>query len=399
MASLRRLGRAVPRDVWVALGFVLLLRAALSTFGIALWLEGDLPGPCHFEIARDGWAQLPPLANGPLEFPLVGIWQRWDACWYSKVATFGYQPDGSTAFLPLMPAAMRVVAIPLAGDVALAGLLVSGIAMVVALVGLQRLVTDDLGVSIARRSVWLVVAWPAALYWAAPFTEALFFATSIWTFRFARRRRWLPAALAAALAVSTRLPGILLILPLAWEACRAVWDQWRTGGAVAARSVLASAVAMASPALALGAIVAVQVALTGTNVFESQSAWGGRDFHPPWETVAAAWDWIQHGSQLRGIEAVNLGALLLCGGLALLGIGRVPASYVLYATATVLLLAIRIQPTPLTSTVRYLGVAFPCLVVAAVLLRRPSAERAWLVISAALAGLLTVLFLRGSFVA
>jgi len=399
MASLRRLGRAVPRDVWVALVAVVILRASLSALGIVLWLEGDLPGPCHFEIARDGWAQLPPLANGPLEFPLVGIWQRWDACWYSKIATFGYQPDGSTAFLPLMPAAMRLVAVPLGGDVALAGLLVSGIAMVVALVGLQRLVADDLGSSIARRSVWLVAVWPTALYWAAPFTEALFLATSVWAFRFARRQRWLPAALAAALAVSTRLPGILLILPLAWEAGRAARDQWRTGGVVSARPLVASAIAVAAPALALGAIVAVQVALTHTNLFDSQDAWGGREFHPPWETVAAAWDWIQHGSALRGIEALNLAALLLCAGLAVLGIGRVPASYLLYAAATVLLLAIRIQPTPLTATVRYLGVAFPCLVVAAVLLRRPSAERAWLVVSAAFAGLLTVLFLRGSFVA
>ena len=165
------------------------------------------------------------------------------------------------------------------------------------------------------------------------------------------------------------------------------------------RSIAASAAAVAAPALALGAIVAVQVALTHTNLFDSQDAWGGRDFHPPWETVAAAWDWIQHGSQLRGIEALNLAALLLCAALVVLGIGRIPASYVLYAAATVLLLAIRIQPTPLTATVRYLGVAFPCFVVAALLLRRPSAERAWLVVSAAFAGLLTVLFLRGSFVA
>ena len=399
MASLRGLGRAVPRDVWIALGLVVLLRAVLSALGIVLWLEGDLPGPCHFEIARDSWAQFPPLANGPLEFPLVGIWQRWDACWYSKVATFGYQPDGSTTFLPLMPAAMRLVAIPLGGDVALAGLLVSGIAMVVALVGLQRLVADDLGIVVARRTAWLVAVWPTALYWTAPFTEALFLATSVWAFRFARRRRWLPAALAAALAVATRLPGILLVLPMAWEAGRAARDQWRIGGAAAARSLAASAVTVAAPALALGAIVVVQVAVTGTNLFDSQDAWGGRQFHLPWETVAAAWDWIQHGSMLRGIEALNLAALLLCGGLAVLGIGRVPASYVLYGVATVLLLAIRIQPTPLTATVRYLGVAFPCLVVAALGLGRPSAERAWLIVSAALASLLTVLFLRGSFVA
>lgn len=232
-----------------------------------------------------------------------------------------------------------------------------------------------------------------------PFTEALFLATSVWAFRFARRRRWLPAAIAAGLAVATRLPGILLMLPLTWEAGRAAWDRWHAGERIAPGAVAASVVAVVAPALAVVAVVALQVIATGTNLFESQDAWGGREFHAPWETVAAAGNWILNGSTLRGIEAVNLGALLLCAGLTLLGIRRVPASYVLYAGATVLLLAVRLQPVPLTATVRYLGVAFPCLVVAALLLGRPSAERAWLVASAAAAGLLVVLFVRGSFVA
>src|ERR1035437_8654702 len=38
MPSLGRLGRAVPRDVWVALGVVVLLRLALSALGLVLWL-------------------------------------------------------------------------------------------------------------------------------------------------------------------------------------------------------------------------------------------------------------------------------------------------------------------------------------------------------------------------
>lgn len=399
MTALRRLWSAVPRDVWFAVGLVVMLRVVLSALGLVLWLDGDLPGPCHFELARNGWTEIPPLADGSVEFPLVGIWQRWDACWYSKIATLGYQADGSTTFHPLLPMAMGLVAAPLGGDVALAGLLVSGVAMVVALVGLQRLVTEDLGPAVARRTAWFVIAWPAALYWMAPFTEALFLATSVWAFRFARRRRWLPAAIAAGLAVATRLPGILLMLPLTWEAGRAAWDRWHAGERIAPGALAASVVAVVAPALAVVAVVALQVIATGTNLFESQDAWGGREFHAPWETVAAAGNWILNGSTLRGIEAVNLGALLLCAGLTLLGIRRVPASYVLYAGATVLLLAVRLQPVPLTATVRYLGVAFPCLVVAALLLGRPSAERAWLVASAAAAGLLVVLFVRGSFVA
>ncbi|MCU0483340.1 MAG: hypothetical protein MUC54_03575 [Chloroflexi bacterium] len=398
MTTVRRLVGSVPADVWFALGLVVLLRVVLSALGIVLWLEGDLPGPCHFELARNGWTEIPPLAGGPLELPLVGIWQRWDACWYSKIATFGYTADGSTAFLPLLPGAMRAGGVLLGGNVALAGLVVSAVAMVVALVGLQRLVTDDLGRPIARRTAWLVIAWPAALYWLAPFTEALFLATSVWAFRFARQDRWLAAGTAAALAVATRLPGVLLVVPLAWEAARWAWDR-RQAGNLRIADLVAAGLAVAAPLLALGAVVLYQQGVTGTNLFEAQDGWGGREFHPPWETVGAAWDWVLNGSTLRGVELVNLAALVLCGGLVLTGIRRLPASYVLYGLAVVLLLAARIQPVPLTSTIRYLGVAFPALVAAALLLRRPNAERAWLVASASLLGLLTVLFLRGSFVA
>jgi hypothetical protein len=399
MESIRRWAGVVPSDFWYALGLVLLLRVVLSALGLILWLEGDLPGPCHFEIARNGWAQIPPLADGVIEFPLVGIWQRWDACWYGKIATFGYLPDGSTTFHPLLPAAMWLVGLPLGGDVALSGMIVSGVALWVALVGIQRLVADDLDLPVARRTAWLIVAWPAALYLVAGFTEALFLATTVWAFRFARQQRWLPSAAMAALAVATRLPGLLLVLPLAWEAGMAAWQERRTSGRFRLGRLSASAVAVVAPMAALVAIVAYQQAVTGTNLFESQDAWGGREFHPPWETIAAAWDWVLNGSALRGIEAVNLLAILLCAGLVVVGIGRVPTSYLVYAGATILLLSIRLQPVPLTATVRYLGVVFPSLVVAALLLRRPFAERSWLVASAALLGLLTVIFVRGSFVA
>ncbi len=399
MATIRRWAAAVPSDVWFALGLVLLLRVVLSALGLVLWLESDLPGPCHFEIARNNWADIPPLADGPVAFPLVGIWERWDACWYAKIATFGYLPDGSTTFHPLLPAALWLAGLPLGGNVALAGLVVSGVALFIGLVGVQRLVADDLNLPVARRTAWLIIAWPAALYLVSGFTEALFLATTVWTFRFARRRQWLPAAVGAALAVATRLPGLLLVLPLAWEAGAAAWEERRQRGTISAGRAAASVAAIAAPVVALVAIVAYQQAVTGTNLFESQDAWGGREFHAPWETIAAAWEWVLNGSALRGIEAVNLFAILLCAGLVVAGIGRVPTSYLVYAGATILLLSIRLQPVPLTATVRYLGVVFPCLVIAAVLLQRPFAERSWLVASAALLGLLTVIFVRGSFVA
>jgi hypothetical protein len=100
-----------------------------------------------------------------------------------------------------------------------------------------------------------------------------------------------------------------------------------------------------------------------------------------------------------GMQALNLVALL--GSAALLAVGwrRIPLTYSLYAWPPLLLVATRIQPTPLTSTARYVLVLFPVFVVAALLLERPSLRRAWLVVSLLFLGALATMFLQGDFVA
>jgi hypothetical protein len=62
------------------------------------------------------------------------------------------------------------------------------------------------------------------------------------------------------------------------------------------------------------------------------------------------------------------------------------------------LLATRIQPTPLTSTARYLLVVFPVFVMIATV-RDVRFRLGWLAGSAVLLALLTMSFMRGDFVA
>ncbi len=135
----------LPDGLGEALWLFTVMRVGLGLF--ALFVIGhaaSVPTSCHFELALDHWLTVPPLANSPTEFPLVGVWQRWDACWYSKIATFGYEAgESSASFWPVLPIAMRIVSIPLHGDVALAGLVVAAIAYVIAIVGLYRLIKSD----------------------------------------------------------------------------------------------------------------------------------------------------------------------------------------------------------------------------------------------------------------
>jgi hypothetical protein len=81
-----------------------------------------------------------------------------------------------------------------------------------------------------------------------------------------------------------------------------------------------------------------------------------------------------------------------------LGLRRVPISYSLYAIPQIILIGTRIQPTPLTSTARYLLVIFPAFVILALVPGR-WLRFGWAIASVMLLALLMAAFLGGSYVA
>jgi hypothetical protein len=386
----------LPEGLSEALWLFVVMRVGLGLFALFVWAHVAIPGPCHFELAQDGWLTIPPLADSGSEFPLVGVWQRWDACWYSKVATFGYElGEDSVNFWPVLPGLMRLVAWPLGGNVALGGLIVSGVAYVAAVTGLYRLVTRDFDREVAQRTVLFITIAPAALFLFAPFTEAPFLAFSVWAILAARERMWVLAALAGLLAGLTRIQGVFLVLPLAWEA----WVAWRerreaTGGALPAPS---SILAAAAPVIGFGSFLLATAVMAGRTPLDTQDVWGGKSFHPPWEVVDASLRWIieRHDS----LQALNLGMLLLFLVLVAVGVRRLPLSYSLLAIPQVVLIAIRIQPTPLTSTARLLEVVFPAFVVIALATGGRRRAMTWTILSVLALGALTWLFVTGDWVA
>lgn len=379
-----------------AVALFLALRIGLSLLG-AFMATQDVPSPCHFEEALAGWQTMPELLRDGPAFALAGVWERWDACWYMKIATYGYEPgERSVAFFPLLPAGVRAIGTITTLPYPVAGMIVSGLAYVAAIAGLLRLVTEGIGLVVARRTALLLSVFPAAFFLFAPFTESLFLAAAVWTLLLAGERRWLLAAACAALAGLARPQGLLLAIPLAWEAFGAIRERGpRSAGAIAQAGL--SAIAVLAPVIAFFGYGLVARALTGETPYDAQSLWGGTDFHPPWALVAASVGWIVERED--GIQALNLVALLGAAILLAVGARRMPLTYSLYAWPPLLLIATRIQPTPLTSTTRYVLVLFPVFVVAALLTEHPWLLRAWLVISLVLLGALATMFLQGDFVA
>ena len=383
-----------------AIGLFFSLRIVFGLFALYLWFTNTLPGPCHFELARDGWSTIPPLADHGAAFPLVGVWQRWDACWYTKIATYGYESnENSVNFWPLFPLLTGLVGRLLLGAMALGGLVVASLAYIVAMTGLRRLVAFDFDDRTALTTIVAISIFPTAFFFFAPFTESLFLATAVWAILGARRRWWAVAAIAGLLASLTRIQGVFLVLPLGWEAL--MW--WRDAGwrirhrpLPPAGMILRPAVAVLAPAVGFAGFLVFSSTVAGQTPLDTQEVWGGKNFHPPWEVVEASWRWAVERHD--PLQALNMICLVFFALVTLVGLRRVPVAYSLFAIPQIILVGSRIQPTPLTSTARYLLVVFPVFVLLALAPGRWP-RFAWAVGSAMFLALLLAMFLRGEYVA
>ena len=371
-ASLARFGSRLPAGLALALALFVTLRLALSLVGVAAVELFAAPEPCGGASS----VSAPPHLHGEgWAFRLLGVWQRWDVCWYEKIAANGYQPTAyghGIHFAPLFPVAMRLVSLPLGGNLTLAGLVVSGLAYVAAMTLLYRLVGDDFGPEVAARTTLYLSTFPTAFFLFVPYTEALFLALGLWALYAARRGAWGWAALAGALIGLARLQGALLALPLAWEALR----QWRAG-----RRSPAALLAPLLPLLTWSLFLAYGKLVSGVTAFGEIGQGWAVHFVPPWVAIMESWRFIRTHGHL--IEALNLAAVLLVAVLLLLGARRLPLLYLLYALPQLLLTVSRVADwPPLISSARYVLVLFPAFVVPALLLRRRALHYAVLIVSA-----------------
>jgi hypothetical protein len=154
--------------------------------------------------------------------PLLDMWTNWDGRWYGGIAANGYYfipgIQSSVAFFPLYPLLMRLVG-TLIGDPVIAGILISNLAFLGALVVLYCL-TEELTADreTATRTIFYLALFPTALFFSALYTESLFLLCVLLAFYAARHDRWWIAGIAGALAAATRVIGVGLfgVLLLMW---------------------------------------------------------------------------------------------------------------------------------------------------------------------------------------
>jgi mannosyltransferase PIG-V len=194
-------GWATP--VWLLLIFV---ASRLLLVAVAAFVEATVP------IPAGGSASTAPILRS-----LAAS----DGVWYVGIAADGYHADAlrgpfhDYVFFPLYPLLLRAASVLTGGDLVLAGVLVSNAAFVGALVlfaRASRALLDEAGVVVA--AAFLAFA-PGAVAFAMAYTDSLFLLLALGAVLAARAAAWPLMSLLFGLAALTRLPGVVLLVPLA----------------------------------------------------------------------------------------------------------------------------------------------------------------------------------------
>ena len=337
----------------------------------------------------------------PAPQPQVGLanvgtsLERWDGLWFLRIAEDGYaQDDGSAAFFPLYPMAIKGMSTLLGGHPLLAALLVSNLAFLAALVVVYLLTELEYDEAVARRTTVLMAAWPTAFFFIAPYSESLFLLLAAGSFLCARRSKWLGAGVLGALAAATRSIGIVLALALAVEAVH----QWRersdkNGSALLAPLASAGLVAVGT----FGYLLYWKVAADSWLAPIGEQANWQRVFTFPlvtmWDATRAAFDFI--GVPEGGYPLLDWLVVVPALAAAVWVAIRMRPSYGIYTWASLLLpLTFIFEARPLMSVPRFTVVVWPIFWALARLGERWNAHAAIVACSAIGLGAFTILFVN-----
>jgi hypothetical protein len=319
---------------------------------------------------------------------------RQDALWFLRIATGGYAPDdGSAAFFPLYPLAIKAVAWLPGVSPAGAALLIANVSFLGALIvlhGLTRLeFRGEDADEMARRTVLFLAIFPTAFFLMAPYTEAPFLLLSVAAFWCARRDRWGWAAAFGAGAALTRSIGALVAVALLVEAIH----QWHDGEPPLRRIAAAAAAGLAPLLYLWWWNVAHGDAWAP---LRAQGHWG-RELTSPFTTLAHAIRYANLYGRYWLIDLLVVGVILIA---VATGVRWLRPSYLVYAVTSLLLpLANPYPDRPLMSMPRFVLVIFPAYwVIARAVGRRRLPEPLVIAGFAAGYGVLAILFINWRYI-
>ena len=355
----------------------------LTYFGLALLHDPALVGSTGVDVPS---FQLSP-------------WEYRDSQWYQTIGTDGYHYYGpghrsAIAFFPIYPMVAKAVHM-LSGiglDVSL--ILVANFSFLGALIYLYKLCKREYGEAVAHRAIFYMAVFPSAFFSFAPYSEPLFLFLSVASLYYMRGRRWWLAGLFGGFAAGTRILGVLLILAFIWE--------YLDSKDFKLRRIRGDLLAGALIPAGIGAYMLYLYGLTGDPLAFVRSAAG-------WNRVAM-WPWQVLSTSLSDVPKsgvnhpyfqahalIENGLVVACLLTLLLGIRRIPFSFIIYGlTSMAVLLSAPVISCliPITSMSRYLFVLAPVYIILARWGRWPIFDRLYVLLSAGGLALSATLFLN-----
>ena len=193
------------------------------------------------------------VARPYLNEPFMNAQVCWDSEYYISISLGGYDdpkvphltPFGSTtvwqdgmllggnryngtslslnyAFFPFYPWVMwvfeqplKLLGLNLIATATLAGVIVSALGALLAMLALYDLTYESLGEEGAMRAAFYLLIFPTGFFLLQVYTEGLFVGLAFACLALLRRGKWLPAALLGAGATLTRAVGVALVIPMA----------------------------------------------------------------------------------------------------------------------------------------------------------------------------------------
>jgi hypothetical protein len=330
------------------------------------------------------------LSIWPITAPLavwlerVVLWPaaRYDVFWNTGIAEQGYAyRPGSTAFHPLYPLLIGVFGRLFGGNYLLAGWLIAQICCVIMLALLYKLVLLDYDDGVARRTTLFLIGSPLGFALLIPYAESLLLLCIVGALYAARLRRWWLAGLLGAGAALTKQPGVVVLVPLAWE----LWRTYRTELRVRnLRSVLHPLLGLALVPLGLLMFLIYRATLGDAEfswrnpstiiwallVTPSYDKVWDHHFSWPWMSLLLAFDRLRTAPFFYLI--LNTFLMLIMAAIVCYGALRQRGAYVFYSLCLLVMnLSILYPLIPYISVIRRFLIIFPFFIQLAIWGRSP----------------------------
>jgi hypothetical protein len=240
----------------------------------------------------------------------------------------------------------------------LAALLISNIAFLAFLIIFHKLITQKFDTKIANISIFTLLAFPTALFGVAVYSESTFLLLACLTLYFLEKKRFIFAAFVSAIATTTRLVAVFLIIPFVFEYIKSINYKIRN---------LNIKVLLIPASISGIFLYSLYLYLKFNDAFyfsTVESVWH-RTFINPISTIYSYLTINPLGKPFN--DYLDLASTLGFLSILIIGIKKIPISWWLFSLLVILVPA---STGTLTSMPRYVLSAFPVFILMAIYLEK-----------------------------